>query len=366
MSHQHKFVTLDALRGIAALFILTRHTSSYWGGVSFPHSYLAVDLFFMLSGFVISHAYDRKLTSKTMTLGSFFITRLIRLYPLYLLALFISALVYFPRKAFIHGDINLIIEYGTSLFFSLFYLPYKVASSNLLFTLNPVSWSLFFELFINIIYAVSRPFLSNRILVLVLVTSGLYLLAQCFSVGSLDYGYIWDWQSISIGSARTIYGFVCGLLLHRLFLKQPTNSTSTIRSFLLLLLASILLGIQNLDSFNELVDGLSLIIVFPICVFLGAKTTPKNRVADIFKSLGIISYPIYLLHSSLGAGISKASILIGFKISSFAPYSGLLLVLGLFCISLILDRFYDTPLRRYLSTIVFNKPRTPNRTVDLN
>jgi len=357
MSHQHKFVTLDALRGIAAILIVTRHTSGYWEGVSFYHSYLAVDLFFMLSGFVVSHAYDKKLISKTMTFWQFFLTRIIRLYPLYLLAAIISALVFSPKKAFIQGDIHTIVEYVTALFFTLFYLPYKVDGNNSLFTINGVSWSLFFELIINIIYAIARPVLSNIILIVVLLFSGLYLTIQSVLLSGIDYGYLWDWQSISIGSARTIFGFSCGLLLHRMWLKQPTVSGSTKNSILLLLLASIPLSFVNISQLNGLIDCFSILIVFPCCVLLGAKINPEKRVLRLFELLGIISYPIYLLHDSLGAGISKTLKFIGYDVEHLAPYSGCILVAGLIVISLLLDHFYDHPVRRFLSTIASTRQR---------
>ena len=357
MIHQHKFVTLDALRGIAAVLILTRHTSVYWGEVNFHHAYLAVDLFFMLSGFVVSHAYDKKLISKTMTFWRFFLTRIIRLYPLYLLAAIISVLVFSPKKAFIQGDIHIITEYVTALFFTFFYLPYKIYENNSLFTINGVSWSLFFELIINIIYAISRPLLSTNILKFVVVISGLYLAKQSILVDGIDYGYLWDWQSILIGSARTIFGFSCGLLLHRIWLKELTIIRSTTKSILLLLLASIPLLFVNISQLNGMIDCLSIFIIFPFCVLLGAKTNPKKQDIRFFELLGIISYPTYLLHDSLGAGISKILSFIGFDVKQFAPYSGCFLVAGLIATSLLLDHFYDRPVRRYLSTIAFNRQR---------
>jgi peptidoglycan/LPS O-acetylase OafA/YrhL len=322
------------------------------GGVSFYHAYLAVDLFFMLSGFVVSHAYDRKLTSKKMSFWRFFLTRIIRLYPLYLLAALISALVFVPKNAFLQGDINTIIEYITALFFTLFYLPYKVSGNNSLFTINGVTWSLFFELIINMIYAISRPFLSINRLKFIVMISGLYLAIQAILLDGIDYGYLWDWKALLIGTARATFGFSCGLLLHRIWLLKPTVSESTKNSILLLMLACISLGFVNISQLNGLIDCLSILIIFPFCVFLSAKTNPEKRALRLFELLGIISYPIYLLHDSLGAGIAKATKLVGYDVEKFAPYSGFLLVASLILLSLLLDRFYDHPVRRYLLSIV--------------
>ena len=83
---------LDALRGVAALLVIWYHiyegfsfaqiTNGDGDGLitSINHGYLAVDFFFMLSGFVISYAYDDRWGK--MTLGNFFRRRLIRLHPM--------------------------------------------------------------------------------------------------------------------------------------------------------------------------------------------------------------------------------------------------------------------------------------------
>jgi len=352
MSNPHKFLTLDALRGIAALLIVTRHTTGYY------HSYLAVDLFFILSGFVISHAYDKKLISKSMSFWRFFLTRIIRLYPLYILATIISALVIFPRKALIGGETDVFYQYVTSVIFALLYLPYKYSENDSLFPINGVSWSLFFELIINIIYAISRPVISNITLMVVVLFSGIYLATQSILLGGIDYGYLWDLQSISIGSARTIFGFSCGLLLYRAHLKQPNVRESTAKSILLLFLASIPLALVKINKLDGVIDCISVFIVFPYCILLGAKTNPNKRSLSIFEIMGIISYPIYLLHYSVGSGLSKSLKFIGYDVEHFAPYSGCILVAGLVAISLLLDHFYDRPVRRYLSAIAFTWQRT--------
>ncbi|NJR13661.1 MAG: acyltransferase [Phyllobacteriaceae bacterium] len=55
------FHVLDGMRGVAALAVVERHKPDFLFGTALPASYLAVDLFFMLSGFVIAHAYEQRL-----------------------------------------------------------------------------------------------------------------------------------------------------------------------------------------------------------------------------------------------------------------------------------------------------------------
>jgi peptidoglycan/LPS O-acetylase OafA/YrhL len=84
-----RFEMLDLLRGIAALAVLIYHSDNFLGIQLLPNAYLAVDLFFMLSGFVIAHNYDPKIGSG-MTLKEFMLHRGIRLFPCYWLALAIG------------------------------------------------------------------------------------------------------------------------------------------------------------------------------------------------------------------------------------------------------------------------------------
>ena len=87
------FITLDGLRGVAALAVATRHAPFLWQAghpTGFLYeSYLSVDFFFVLSGFVLAYAYDERFRTG-MSARQFMSARLIRLYPLYLFAFLIS------------------------------------------------------------------------------------------------------------------------------------------------------------------------------------------------------------------------------------------------------------------------------------
>lgn len=76
------YVLLDGLRGVAALLVIWYHVFEGFAtspiDQKFNHGYLAVDFFFILSGFVIGYAYDDRWKT-TMTQKEFFKRRLIRL-----------------------------------------------------------------------------------------------------------------------------------------------------------------------------------------------------------------------------------------------------------------------------------------------
>ncbi|MBQ9554903.1 MAG: acyltransferase [Muribaculaceae bacterium] len=62
---------LDGLRGVAALLVVVYHVFECFDWTPVPHGYLAVDFFFVLSGFVIGYAYDSR-WNEGLTVGHFF------------------------------------------------------------------------------------------------------------------------------------------------------------------------------------------------------------------------------------------------------------------------------------------------------
>src|SRR5215831_7505716 len=83
--------TLDGMRAIGAFLVVTRHVPDFFGGFRAPESFLAVDLFYLVSGFVVAHAYGKRLEAGGFSWG-FFKTRIIRLYPLYIVGLALGTL----------------------------------------------------------------------------------------------------------------------------------------------------------------------------------------------------------------------------------------------------------------------------------
>jgi peptidoglycan/LPS O-acetylase OafA/YrhL len=81
MSAAPRYATLDGLRGVAAAVVLCYHTHVFRGSAAVaPHGYLAVDFFFLMSGFVIASAYQEKLEAGFLV-ADFVTQRAIRLYP---------------------------------------------------------------------------------------------------------------------------------------------------------------------------------------------------------------------------------------------------------------------------------------------
>jgi peptidoglycan/LPS O-acetylase OafA/YrhL len=87
-----RFSALDAIRGIGAVAVMLLHFASLNGLSWMPRAWIAVDLFFILSGFVLMHSYSQKITDGRLNFLAFFKIRLIRLMPLYLVGLVLGYL----------------------------------------------------------------------------------------------------------------------------------------------------------------------------------------------------------------------------------------------------------------------------------
>src|ERR1700761_7106542 len=88
---------LDGLRGVAAVLVVIFHVLETYSGDRFHqvinHGYLAVDFFFLLSGFVVAYAYDDRWGK--MTQWDFYKRRLIRLQPMVIMGSVIGAILFY-------------------------------------------------------------------------------------------------------------------------------------------------------------------------------------------------------------------------------------------------------------------------------
>ena len=186
----HKFETLDAMRGIAAIAVMLFH---YQGtilgglprGLLFSGGYLAVDLFFVLSGFVIAHAYDGRLAA-TMTAGTFVRLRLVRLMPMIWLGALLGAsfMLFSLRRP--PNEIAWVAPLNA------FIIPTWTSISPDLFPINAPAWSLLFELIANIAFALMFRHLGTTRLLGVMAISVPFLVFAAFTFGSLNGGSRFD------------------------------------------------------------------------------------------------------------------------------------------------------------------------------
>lgn len=323
---QRRYEILDGLRGLAAIFVVIRHTTPLWGFECY-RSYLSVDLFFILSGFVIAHAYSEKL--KTISLKEFITIRLKRLYPVYLLSLPLGWLVVIVAAHHKHNNTS---EAILSIFPALLFMPSYIAGTPGMFPLNPIRWTLFYELVVNFICA--KIFAKKYVPVWPIMVLWVPLTAISLANNGLDIGFLWGWLHILGGFTRAFFGIFMGLLIYRLP-ERPSISAWFAFPIFLTVLAIPKTGMDGV------LDAVFVGIVLPLCVLIGSRSVSFGKEALI--KLGATSYPNYVLHYPLGAiGIA----LLGDK---YAPFSGIAFLAALVGLSLAIERFYDIPVRKWFS-----------------
>ena len=351
MSNQ-RFETLDAIRGLAAILVIPRHTAIFGDAASTMHSYLAVDLFFILSGFVIAHAYDAKIVTGSLSAARFMLARWVRLYPMYLLAALLAILVAATRPEFEPNaqakwtSIGTTLELVESALLTLMFLPSRLGDSVLLFPLNTAFWSLFFELVVNLWYVAFRRMLSLRVLLGLIVCLGLSVAYLGLRGNGVEMGWSWGLKSIVSGLFRASYGFAMGLLLYRIQSDLPSARPS-FACIAVLALAITPLLMPDLGVSNGVIDDIAVLLVFPAAVLLGAEVQPSARMLGIFALLGTISYPIYLLQVPFTILIERLYCMAtGTRLESVQPWGGIGMLALLILIAVLASRYYDTPVRR--------------------
>lgn len=330
-----QYTTLDGLRGIAAVLIIERHTRQWFEGLTFYSSYFAVDFFFLLSGFVLAHAYDDRLRNG-MSAVSFMRSRAIRLYPLYMIALMLTIIIEFYNK----GTISPI-----TVLCALLFLPNYFGTTHGNWFVG-ASWSLSFELLVNSVFAAIHRELSNKVLIVIILLS-FALCSYCvFTFGSLDIGY--KHPHMIGGFARVFFSFFLGVLLYR----NQFNKIIITKylSWPCVIWFVLVLAIPNTKSFRPWIEITMISVVLPFLLVVASQTNPSRITKKIFYPLGIVSYGVYIMHSSLSSAIDiLARDLFNIKLIDFTPWGGLIAIITMVIIVYILDKFYDAPIRKVLN-----------------
>src|SRR5574344_1168063 len=191
------------------------------------HGYLAVDFFFILSGFVIAYAYDDR-WGKSLTKKDFFKRRLIRLHPMVIMGAIFGVITFIVQGG-VQWDGTHIANSAVmiALLLAMFLIPaypgasYEVRGNGEMFPLNGPCWSLFFEYIGNILYALFIRRLSTRYLAMLVVLLGAglayFTIADVSGYGSLGVGWTLDEMNFLGGSLRMLFPFSMGMLLSRTF-----------------------------------------------------------------------------------------------------------------------------------------------------
>src|SRR5476651_175128 len=186
LESKNHYPILDGLRGVASVLVIMFHVlETFTGGNKFVqiinHGYLAVDFFFLLSGFVVAYAYDDRWGK--MTQWDFYKRRLIRLQPMVIMGTIIGAIFfYFQGGGQTFPMINSIPVWQMLLVmlvgFTMLPLPISmdIRGWQEMHPLNGPAWSLFFEYIANILYALFIRKFSKTVLAIFVFLSACLLI----------------------------------------------------------------------------------------------------------------------------------------------------------------------------------------------
>lgn len=273
---------LDGLRGIAALCVLLDHVGL---STKFPqlaeHGAIAVDLFFIISGFVMARAYEGRF--HRMTLHKFAIQRLGRIYPAIALSISLSALVAFTLPS--------ASNQATTLGWMLHIVILPNLNAFQTFPINPVFWSLFFELFANACHWRFFRLTAFRLVIACGVSGALFIGSSVYFGGAGIGAHSSDFVA---GFVRVGWGYGVGVLLFRIVQSDRLPIPAINGELLFIFCIAFLFAPQFAGKIRTVFP---LFIGFPMLVLLGANSRPSTQVfTKLGTWLGDISYPLYAIH----------------------------------------------------------------------
>lgn len=384
------YLTLDALRGAAALMVVFYHifegyafAGSIGGGgdgiiKGFNHGYLAVDFFFLLSGFVISYAYDDR-WSRGLSLRGFFGRRLRRLHPMVVLGAVVGAAAFYIQGRLRWDGTETPLQYVmVAMLLAMFMIPAvpgtgcEVRGNGEMFPLNGPSWSLFFEYIGNILYATAIRRLSTRNLKILCAATGVcHFIFAAFNLsgyGSIGVGWTLDTMNFFGGLLRMMFPFTLGMVIQRDMHSKKEESAGhghTVKGAMWICVAAMaaLFAIPYLPwryalgesgmgiCANGVFEFLCIAGIFPILLRMGAsaEVKPSSAGEKLCKTAGDLSYPLYLTHYPIMYIFYAHLISTGkFTFAQTWPEA-----IGVYALSIIVGilslKLYDEPIRKRLN-----------------
>lgn len=335
-SGQDRFVTLDGMRGLAALVVAGSHISELLQIGVPPHAHLAVDFFFVLSGFVIAHAYEPRLGT-SMSALEFLRARIVRLHPLILLGsgLSLAMLASSSVSGSGPGVGTLLVTVAAGVL--LIPLPRQPGSPA--FPLDGPAWSLFAEYAVNILFALSITSLTGSRLRWVLAAGVAMVLGLAFSPAGLES--YWRTETVGLSLLRVVYPFFAGVLISRLYRERQGRLPSVSPLVSMSALIAILLAPSS--RFDIAFQFIMIVAAFPLLVCASARDRLTRGEQRWMLLGGRLSYPLYMLHFPLATLL--VPVVAAVLPSPVALVMIMLLVLGASHLALL---YYDEPVRAWL------------------
>ena len=383
LTSKPRYEILDGLRGVAAMLVVAYHLlETYFHSAPnqpINHGYLAVDFFFVLSGFVIGYAYDDRWNR--MSTWNFFKRRLIRLHPMVIFGTTIGAALFYwgdcQSFPLIHDTPWYMVLLVMVWAFTMIPVPGSMDIRGWVETnpLNGPVWSLQWEYIANILYALVVRRLSKVALAVCVALFACLTVILCLNLDVTGwlamrqdtcYTVIGGWSvtpdQLQVGLTRLLYPFFCGLLISRVGrLVKVKNAFWWCSLMVVVLLAMPWMGLNETGDgrwTNGLYEAVCILVLFPLIVMIGAGSSVKGgKSAAINKFLGDISYPIYITHFPL----IYMQIAWAEKHPDAPLGTHIFVAVSIFALSILLAyaafKLYDIPVREWLKRKLFKSAK---------
>ena len=293
-----RFLGLDGLRGVCALTVVVLHAADlFHDGPIFHHGYLAVDMFFLLSGFVIAFAPEGQLRTG-LGLARFLKVRARRLLPVFWIgaafniAIFAGMAAAGYRPGYGAAAIWLIVPLTTMLMLPAFGTP----GNSFAPAMMSVTWSLAVEWLVNLAYAAFGFRLRTRTLAVFALAGWAAMAVAGYSTGKGWCVGITRNDFLTYGMMRGAPAFAAGVVLYRLhargwFTRLPVIAPELLLTFWLCIAA------MPAATATPTFDWIAVTLFCPMLLLLLLRA--NDRAPAFCKNLGEISYPLYVIHPGI-------------------------------------------------------------------
>lgn len=288
-----------------------------------------------------------------MSWAAFMRGRLVRLYPLMLAGLAAGA-AYVMLQSLVKPQHAMPLPvFLLNLLFGLLLFPNYV--NRIGGSLNAVSWSLFFELLMNALYRLLGKHITDR---------RLWLIICFFAAALAGLTFLSDWKGgaeseprlfqipraidfFLMGSVRAGFGFFLGVGLLRWFASRGFPASWTGHPLFAGLVLVMIFSAP--DEWPEVYNLVMAALVFPVIIVAAAAYKPVGATARLSKFSGWISFPLYAIH--IPTGMLVVGVMTHFQIYDRLPHfvRGSAVLAAVVVIAYVLARFYDKPVRKFLS-----------------
>ena len=298
-AHPQRLFQLDGLRGIAAVLVMLYHLDMvYHIGGSFQRGYLFVDLFFLLSGFVLAVSTEKKLNAGINPF-TFIKGRFVRLWPLVAVGAGVAVV-----RAFILGmadPLTLLLWLALDLAM----IP-SFSGSGPFYRYNGPQWTLFYELLANFFHALALRRVPTRWILLLAVLLGAALIYTVNLHKSDTMGVSAPtWQSWWMALPRVGWSYVLGVWMGRVHLQKGLPGASLPWWVAMALPVAGIMLLPRLALTLAHGDLVFVLLFLPVVLLQVVRCRPPQMLKPAFEWFGNYSLPLYCVHLTVLVWVSE-------------------------------------------------------------